>query len=151
MVLNTTINTRPHIILNTDSLDVRENLLSLLSLAEFCAYDMWTISFLNGFIYTVRWTMTYNWECTLQGRFRGYCVHSLRTSTTRPDKHGRIFLVPVKSDLSSVHSCTRVHWTSNFYLGTRNTLQCLTGHPVVNNTWIRSTWWRRGLTVSRSS
>ena len=26
--------------------------------------------------------------------------------------------------------CTRVHWTSNFLLGTRKTRTCLTGHPV---------------------
>ena len=34
--------------------------------------------------------------------------------TARPDKHGRVFLYLVKSDLSSVRYCkvyARVHWT----------------------------------------
>ena len=36
----------------------------------------------------------------------------------------------VKSDLSNVRYCTRVHWTSYFLQGTRKTRSCLTGHPV---------------------
>ena len=34
--------------------------------------------------------------------------------TTRPDKHCRVFWYLVKSDLSSVRLCTRVHWTRHF-------------------------------------
>ena len=36
----------------------------------------------------------------------------------------------VISDLSSVYYCTRVHWTSHIFQGTRNTQQCITGDPV---------------------
>ena len=36
----------------------------------------------------------------------------------------------VKSDLSSVHYCTPVHWTSHFLQGTGNTLPFITGHPA---------------------
>ena len=36
----------------------------------------------------------------------------------------------VKSDLSSVGYCTRVHWTSHFLQGTRNPRSCITCHPV---------------------
>ena len=35
----------------------------------------------------------------------------------------------IKSDLSSVRYCTRLHWTSNFFQGTRKTRPCLTGYP----------------------
>ena len=35
----------------------------------------------------------------------------------------------LNSDLSIVHYL-RVHWTSHFIQGTRNTRPCLTGHPV---------------------
>ena len=36
----------------------------------------------------------------------------------------------VKGDLSRVRFCKRVHWSSHFLQGTRNTRLCLTGHPV---------------------
>ena len=36
----------------------------------------------------------------------------------------------LKSDLSSAGFSTRVHWTSQFLQGTRNTQPCLTGHPL---------------------
>ena len=36
----------------------------------------------------------------------------------------------VKSDLSSVHYSTRVHWKSHFLQGSRKTRPCLSGHLV---------------------
>ena len=53
-----------------------------------------------------------------------------KANTTRPDKHGRVFLAPLKRDLTIVRVCTPVIWTSHFLEGTRNTRPCLTGHPV---------------------
>ena len=47
-----------------------------------------------------------------------------------PDLEGHQFNMAVffwyfeKSDLSSVHYCTRVHWTSHFVQGTKNTQSC---------------------------
>ena len=35
--------------------------------------------------------------------------HRASTGTGSPIKYGRVFLVPSKSDLSSVRFCTRVH------------------------------------------
>ena len=49
------------------------------------------------------------------------------------DKHGSVFWYLVKSDLSSVRYCTRVHWTSHVLQDPRNTRPCLAGHPV--STW----------------
>ena len=40
------------------------------------------------------------------------------------------FWYPIKSDLSSVRYCTSVHWTNQFFKGTRITRPCLTGDPV---------------------
>ena len=40
------------------------------------------------------------------------------------------FFYLVKSDLSSVHYCTRVQWTNQFLQGTRKTRPYITGHPV---------------------
>ena len=53
-------------------------------------------------------------------------------STTRPEKHDCVFLVSVKSDLSSVH------WTIHVLRNTTNTVPCITGHPVANCT--NRTW-----------
>ena len=36
----------------------------------------------------------------------------------------------VKSDLSSAHVYSCLHWTSNFLQGTRKTRPCFAGHPV---------------------
>ena len=36
----------------------------------------------------------------------------------------------VKSDMTGVRYCTRVHWTSHYIQGTRNTRPCITRHPV---------------------
>ena len=44
------------------------------------------------------------------------------------------FCYLVQSDLSSVRYCKRVHWKSNFLLGTRNTWPCITGSPVYRST-----------------
>ena len=38
--------------------------------------------------------------------------------------------IVVKSDLSSVRPCTRVHLTSHFLKGTQKTRPCLIGNPV---------------------
>ena len=58
-------------------------------------------------------------------------IRRFRVYTGGPVKHGRVFLVYlVKSDLSSVHVYSSVHWTSHFFQGTRKTLPCLTGNPV---------------------
>ena len=51
--------------------------------------------------------------------------------TTRPDKHGRVFLVPWRKLLFQCTLLYTCHWTRHFLQGTRNTPQCLTGHPVV--------------------
>ena len=56
----------------------------------------------------------------------------LQVPTGWPDKHGRIFLVPFKSDLSSVRYSTRIHRTRHFLQGTRKTRLCLSGHTVVH-------------------
>ena len=41
-------------------------------------------------------------------------------ATTRPDKHGHVVLVPLKSDIYNVRYCaTRVHWKNNFLRVTR--------------------------------
>ena len=37
--------------------------------------------------------------------------------TGGPVKHGRVFWYRVKSELSRVRYCTRVHWTSHFSQG----------------------------------
>ena len=42
-----------------------------------------------------------------------------------------IFWYIVKSDLSSVRYCTRIHSTRHFLQGTRKTRPYLTGHPVL--------------------
>ena len=56
----------------------------------------------------------------------------LAFSVVQPDQMNMavFFWHLVKSDLSSVHSCTCVHWTSHFLQGIRNTRPYLTGHPV---------------------
>ena len=59
-----------------------------------------------------------------------------RSDTTLPDKHGRVFLVPCKKLLvycTLLAYCTRIHRTSHFLQGTRNTRPCITGHPVVQH------------------
>ena len=51
-------------------------------------------------------------------------------STGWPDKHGSVFLVPLKSNLSSVQLYSSVNWTSNILQGARKSRPCLTGHAV---------------------
>ena len=57
-------------------------------------------------------------------------VRMLLYSKTRPDKRGRVVLVPCKKWPVSVGYCTLVHWTSHFLQGTINTRLCITVHPV---------------------
>ena len=52
------------------------------------------------------------------------------SGTTRPNKHDRVYLALVKSDLSSVRYCKSVHRISPFLRGTKNTRLCITGPPV---------------------
>ena len=49
--------------------------------------------------------------------------HRLRElqGITRPDKQGRVLMVPCKKMTSIVRYCKRVHWKSHFIHGARNT------------------------------
>ena len=84
--------------------------------------------------------------------------------TIWPEKYGRVFLVACKKwhvhcpvstvhspvstvqcPLSSVSYCTRIHLTSHFIQGARNTRPCITGHPIpwggIVCRWGAVCWW----------
>ena len=65
-----------------------------------------------------------------------YACDRVVPHTTRPDKHGRVFLVPCIKWLvqwTSLHTCTKEK--SLFFQGTRNTRPRLTGHPEGQIPW----------------
>ena len=53
----------------------------------------------------------------------------------------------VKSDMSNVRYCTRVHWPSHFFQGTRKTRPCLTCQPVFQEFFFKSDHW--SMTIQR--
>ena len=64
-----------------------------------------------------------------------YIVHTHPWYIHKQIKMAVFIWYRVKSNLSTVSYCSRVHWTSHCLQCTSNTRPCLTGHPVYPCMW----------------
>ena len=71
------------------------------------------------------------WCETKRLRMEGHKAKcKLRATQVQPDKHGRVVLLPCKKWRLCTLLYSSVYWTSHVFHSTRNTLPCITSHPV---------------------